>query len=211
MAFSFIPTEQKFFGLFETQAAYSVEAANAFCALAKDWGKQTLSFDPFEKLREIEHEADVTAHEIKDLLNRTFITPFDREDIYRLASDLDDIVDTIESVTTRMRHYHVKQSTEDLAIMADLLVHAAEAVHKAISSLRDKNKLRQLHECCIEVNRIEKAADRHIGLVISKLFEGQPDPLDVMKWKEIYEGIEAAIDTCEDVANTIESIVIKQG
>lgn len=210
MAFSLIPTEKKFFTLFEAQAAYSVEASRTFAVLAKDWGKRTLDFDAFARLSQIEKDADKTTHEINDLLNRTFITPLDREDIYRLAGELDDVIDLIESVGTRMKQYHVEHSTEDLARMADLLVSATETLSKAVKELRTSEKGGRLNDYCVEVHRLENIGDDYFGDVISKLFEGKPDPLETMKWKEIYEGIEAAIDRCEDVAETIEAIVVKR-
>lgn len=205
--FSFMPKEEKFFELFEAQAAHNVEAAKAFQKLAENW-----SLDPeaFRKLQDIEHEADITTHEIYDRLNRTFITPFDREDIHALASELDDIVDIVQSVASRMSLYHVDHSTDDLRRMAGIVVDGAENVRKAIVEMKNPEKTRRVQDYCIEINRLENACDRALEQALSKLFDGKPDPLEVIKWKEIYEGIEAAIDKCEDVANTIESILVKQ-
>jgi uncharacterized protein len=207
MRFNLIPKEEKFFELFDAQAAHNVAAAKVFKELAQKWDVKS---DAFAKLQEIEHEADISTHEIYDKLNRTFITPFDREDIHELASELDDIVDLVQSVASRMQLYHVDHSSDDLVTLADILYNATENVRKAIAELKNPEKTRRVQDYCIEVNRLENAGDRALEQAMSKLFNGKPDPLEVIKWKEIYEGIETAIDKCEDVANTIDGILVKQ-
>lgn len=205
--FNILPKEEKFFDLFEAQAAHNVEAAKVFRDLARSW---SLESQAFARLQDIEHEADITTHEVYDRLNRTFVTPFDREDIHELAGELDDVVDLIQSISMRMHVYRVGHATEDLRQLADILHGAAENVRKAIGDLRDPEKARRVLDYCIEINRLENAGDRALETAIGKLFHGKPDPLEVIKWKEIYEGIEIAIDKCEDVANTMESILVKQ-
>lgn len=208
MAFSLIPKEEKFFEMFEAQAAHNVDAAKVFKELAQNYSLQSPAFD---RLRDIEHEADITTHEIIDKLNRTFVTPFDREDIHGLASEFDDVVDLIQSLSARMQLYRVSHSTEDLVQLADILWQSTENVRKAVIELKNPEKVRRLLDYCIEVNRLENAGDLALGVAIGKLFDGNPDPLTVIKWKEIYEVTETAIDKCEDVANIIEGIVVKQG
>lgn len=205
--FNILPKEGKFFELFEAQAQHNVEAAKLFQELVKNW---SLDSDLFHRLQDIEHEADITTHEIFDRLNRTFITPFDREDIHALGSELDDVVDIVQSVASRMQLYHVDRTNEQLVLLVSIVVDATENMRKAIGELRKSEKSRRIQDYCIEINRLENAGDRALEQALSKLFEGTPDPLYVIKWKEIYEGIEAAIDKCEDVANTIESILVKQ-
>ena len=207
MGFSLIPKEEKFFELFAAQAAYNVEAARLFKELAQKWDPESPIFD---KLREVEHEADISTHEVIDRLNRSFITPFDREDIHQLASELDDIVDIIESVSARMKLYHIAKTTQDLFDLADILWQSTDNVRKAVAELKDIANPRRLLDYCIEINRLENAGDHALGQALGRLFAGTPDPLDVIKWKEIYEVVEMAIDKCEDVANTIESIHVKQ-
>lgn len=207
MAFNLIPKEEKFFELFEAQAAHNVSAAKVFREMALKW---TRELAPFDRLRDIEHEADMTCHEIYDKLNHTFVTPFDREDIRNLASELDTVVDLIESVGRRMYLYQIDRSTEDLVRLTDLLWQATETVRKAVAELQSPAKSRRVMDYCIEVNRLENAGDQALGAAIGKLFKGTPDPLEVMKWKEIYETIEQAIDKCEDVAHTLETILVKQ-
>ena len=208
MAFSLIPKEEKFFEMFEMQAGHNVEAAKVFKELVQ---KYSIESPAFEKLRDIEHEADITTHEIIDKLNRTFVTPFDREDIHALASEFDDVVDLIQSNAMRMQLYRVTSVTDDLVQLADILWQATENVRKAAIELKNPEKTRRLFDYCIEVNRLENSGDHVLGVALGKLFDGNPDPLNVIKWKEIYEVTETAIDKCEDVVNIIEGIVVKQG
>jgi len=207
MAFNFLPKEEQFFKLFEAQADYNTRAVKAFKELVNNWDSKSPAF---EKIREIEHEADITTHEIYDKLNRTFITPFDREDIHQLASEMDDIVDLVQSLCNRMRLYHIQNSTPDLVQLVDILDQAADAIRKAVAELQDQAKTRRVLDYCIEINRLENTGDHARDIALSKLFEGQPDPIEVIKWKEIYELVEAAVDRCEDIANTIETILVKQ-
>jgi predicted phosphate transport protein (TIGR00153 family) len=207
MAWSLIPKEEKFFELFEAQAAHNVAAAKVFREMANKWSREVGSFD---RLRDIEHEADITCHDIYDKLNRTFVTPFDREDIRELAGELDTVTDLIESVAQRMYLYQIDRSTEDLVQLTDILWQATENVRKAIKELQNPEKSRHVMDYCIEVNRLENAGDHALGVAIGKLFQGKPDPLEVMKWKEIYETVEEAIDKCEDIAHTLETILVKQ-
>lgn len=208
MAFSLIPKEEKFFALFEQQAQHLCEAARTFKDLTSHWDLDSPHFD---KITDIEHEADITTHEIIDKLNRTFVTPFDREDIHTLASKMDDVVDLIQSITNRMRLYRLGHSSEALANMADILWQATETLKKAVMGLKDLSKSRRLLDYCIEVNRLENTGDRTLENALSKLFADTKDPIEVIKWKEIYEVTETAIDKCEDVANALEGIVVKQG
>ena len=208
MGFSLIPKEEKFFDLFAVQASHNVEAAKVFHELTQNWKTDSPAF---ARITDIEHEADISTHEIIDKLNRTFVTPFDREDIHALASELDDVVDLIQSIATRMQLYRVDHSTEELIALAEILKNSTENVRKAIAELKNPEKSRRVLDYCIEINRLENAGDRALEQALGKLFQGKPDPLEVMKWKEIYESTEYAIDKCEDIANTIESILVKQG
>ena len=207
MAFNLIPKEEKFFEFFEAQAAHNVEATKTFKELCQKWSPDSPLID---KLRDIEHEADITTHEIIDKLNRTFITPFDREDIHELASELDDILDLAQSVSIRMKLFKITEVPQDMVELADILHQSTENMQKAIRELRHLANPRRLLDYCIEINRLENAGDQALAHALGRLFEGKPDPLHVIKWKEIFEAVEEAIDKCEDVANTIESILVKQ-
>ncbi len=207
MSFSLMPKEEKFFEFFEAQADYNCRTVKLFKELVNSWSLESPIFD---KLREIEHEADITTHEIFDKLNRTFITPFDREDIHRLASEMDDVTDIIQSLSNRMRLYKIRHSSPNLAQMVDILEQAVDTISKALRDLPLKDKTRRVLDYCIEINRLENTGDHSRDVALSQLFEGTPDPIEVLKWKEVYEVIETGIDKCEDIANTIETILVKQ-
>ncbi len=208
MGFSFIPREEKFFDMFE-RAAKNVEvAARLFRNLAEDWNLK----DPkIQQIRELEHEGDIVTHEIMDKLNRTFITPIDREDIHALTGKLDDIIDLIQAITDRMFLYNINKTDKELTELARILETSVEEVNKAITGLRDFGRSRRILDYCIEINRLENEGDHVLKNAIAKLFKESGEPLEVMKWKEIYEVTETAIDKCEDVANIIEGIVVKHG
>lgn len=207
MAFSLIPKEEKFFDLFEVQANHICQAAGLFRDLLHGDG-----LDPaiVAKMQDVEHEADITTHEVIDKLNRTFVTPFDREDIHELASEMDDVVDLIQGAASRMQLYRLEKSTRELVQMGDVLLLAAETLKKAVLSLKDMKKPRRILDYCIEINRLENTGDQLLETALGKLFEENNDPIKVIKWKEIYEITETAVDRCEDIANTVESILVKQ-
>lgn len=209
MGISFIPKEEKFFDLFETQAEFNVQAAHLYKELVEKWSVDSPIFD---KLREVEHEADMSTHELIDRLNRTFVTPFDREDIHAMSTELDDVVDLIQSLTLRMRLYRIEKTTPELVQLADILVQATENIKKAMPLLRNHDKhQRRLLDYCIEINRLENAGDVVLAQALGHLFGNGHNPVDIIKWKEVYETTEFAIDKCEDIANMIEGIIVKQG
>ncbi|HSE42142.1 MAG TPA: DUF47 family protein [Acidobacteriota bacterium] len=209
MAFSLMPREVKFFDFFEQQAKWLQTAATLFKELATDWRPD---HPAMQKLKEVEHECDITTHEIIDMLNRTFVTPIDREDIHGLAKDLDDVVDIIHAVSERMRLFRIESSTKELLELAEILEEAILNVSKAVSSIRDINRPRRILDLCIEINRLENRGDRTYEKAIGDLFNNSTtNVLNVIKWKEIYDAAEQGIDKCEDIANTIEGIVVKHG
>jgi len=159
-----------------------------------------------EQVKDLEHAGDTLTHEMVKRLNTTFITPIDREDIYALASRLDDVLDLIDAVADRLLLYKISKPTEGCVEMARVIVEAAEETERAVRCLRDLSPY--YHKHCIEVNRLENAADRLLRDLLAKLFEGV-DPIEVIKWKELYETMESVTDRCEDVVNVIEGIVLK--
>ena len=206
MAFSLIPKEEKFFDLLDEASVNAQKAAAAFRELVTHWSPTS---PQFEHIRDLEHEGDRMTHEVIDKLNRTFITPIDREDILSLVSEIDDVVDIIQATTDRMELYNIKESTPFLAKMADVLVKSTEAVGKAVRSLRDLSHSRRTLDFCIEANRLENEGDAILKDALRELFSDHKDVLEIMKWKEIYEAAEFATDKCEDIANVIEGIVVK--
>jgi len=159
-----------------------------------------------KQLKDIEHRADVVTHEIFERLNRTFITPLEREDIHQLASNLDDVLDAVEAIGARIVLFRVGKPTPEAMRMATILTECATQIHDAVDNLKNLNNLMSF---TVEINRLENEADAISRQVTADLFSGRHDLLDVLRWKEIYGRLEGAADKCEDVANAIESIVVK--
>jgi uncharacterized protein len=208
VAFSFIPKEEKFFDLLEEAMDNAIKAAVTFRTMCQDW---SLSSPHIQKIRDLEHEGDRMTHEVIDKLNRTFITPIDREDILALTSEIDDVVDILQATTDRMQLYRIPNSTPQLIKMADVVVRCTEVIGKAVKSLRDLSHSRRTLDFCIEANRLENEGDTLLKEALGQLFadEKATNVLEILKWKEIYEATEYATDKCEDIANVIEGIVVK--
>jgi len=201
----FIPREGKFYDLFENAAANIVAGAKLLQELVNNYDRaQELG----RQIEDVEHESDITTHEILDRLNKTFITPFDSEDISALASRLDDVLDYIEATADRMLLYEAGPATAELIALVDVLVDTAVEVEKAVRLVRDMTQSRRLLDHCIEINRLENEGDRQSRRALAQLFR-TAEPMDAIKWREIYEHVEMAIDKCEDVANVLESVVVK--
>ncbi len=207
MKFGLFPKEIDFFEIFDMAASNLTKAASLFFNLVL-----SESFDNLEaKVKEIyecEQEGDILTHEIIKKLNKTFVTPIDREDLYTLASRLDDILDLIWAATERLMVFKLRESTKEVTEMAKDLLMTTEAVQKAIKKLKEK-KYSHVQEYCIEINRLENRTDRTFRDALGKLFDEAKDCVFIIKWKEIYEHLEDASDRCEDVANAIEAIVLK--
>jgi uncharacterized protein len=208
MAFSLIPREEKFFDLFDQQVRALEEAARLFLELVQDWNNKHPNI---ARLRDLEHECDMTTHEIMDRLNRTFVTPLDREDIHALAKELDDVVDIIQAISERLLLFNITKTTDDCLELAKIIEEAVANVSKAVQSIRDLKRPRRILDYCIEINRLENRGDRTSERAIGNLFDSSQDPMEVLKWKELYDSTESAIDKCEDIANIIEGIVVKHG
>ena len=203
--FGLIPKEEQFFKLFKEMTTNILEGATVL----KDMLDRLE--DPMEsqrKIKEIEHRGDALTHTIIQKLNKTFITPLDREDVYSLASKLDDILDLIDASAQRFIMYNVDRSTPDAKSLAYLILQGCHVVDKAVSRLGSKAN-DQIFECCVEINAIENEADRVAREAIGRLFDEEKNPIELLKWKEIYETLERATDKCEDAANILESVVVK--
>ena len=203
MAFRLIPREEKFFDLFEQQAANIVAASRALEELILDYPDAKAKY---ERIRDLEHAGDTVTHELIRRLNTTFITPIDREDIYALASRLDDVLDLIDAVAERLLLYRISQPTPGSVDMAKIIVKTAEETDRAVHCLRTLSPF--YHKHCIEVNRLENEADRLLRDLLAALFDGT-DAIEIIKWKELYETMEEVTDRCEDVVNVIEGITLK--
>jgi len=208
MAINLIPKEVKFFDYLNLQAENVVKAS---ACLKTHLKHGVIDEAAAKKIHDIEHEGDTLSHEIVDMLNRTFITPIDREDIYTLANTLDDVLDLINAMTNRMRLYKLDPRDEYFTQFVDTIDQAATALSQAVKHMQDTKRQRRILDHCIEVNRLENLGDMLREKAISHLFETEKDPMMVIKWKEIYEVAEGTLDTCEHVAKVIESILVKHG
>lgn len=195
--------EKSFFDLFEAMAGKVAQGAGELLDLLKnytDLDRKT------ERVLDIEHEGDEMTHEIIKRLNTSFVTPFDREDIHHLASSLDDVLDNIEAAAEYLQLHKIEQPLPQMISLTETLFEAASKTEDAMPDLR---KMKNLEKYWIEINRLENEGDRFYRRTIAELFSGDYKAMDVLKYKEIIEEIEQAIDRLEDVANTIESIFLK--
>lgn len=206
--FNLLPKDTVFYDFFEGLARHAHHAAEQLRQLAESFPDTKAAIT---RIRDAEHAADDLAHQCLDRLDRTFITPFDREDIHALVGGLDDIIDTIDALAKRFALYHVRVIEAPFKKQADLLVAATETLCEAVYRLRKSRKLSDLQEKLIEVHRLESESDDNHYTALSDLYDGRHETLHVIKWKEFYEYIEHAIDACEDVTNILERIVLKNG
>ena len=204
--FSLLPREEKFFGLFEEAAHNIVAASQVLKQLVDTWENIE---SKVAEIKELEHKGDSITHEIIARLHRTFVTPFDREDIALLTKSLDDIIDFIDSTAISMLVYKVERPGQRAKELADIIIQATAEVEKAVLELRHKAKLKQILSRCIEINRLENAADVVHNAARAELFEVSTDMAHVIKWREIFEYMESATDRCEDVANVLEGVALK--
>ncbi|MDH7500542.1 MAG: DUF47 domain-containing protein [candidate division NC10 bacterium] len=198
-----IPREEKFFDLFAQAAENILRGADTLKCMMDSYQDPEASA---RRLKDLEHEGDKITHQIIKKLNQTFITPIDREDIYSLTSALDDVLDLIEAVADRMVLYQIKCPTPEARDLSNIIYDSARQIACAIALL---SGLDHVYDHCVEINRLENDADRITRDAIACLFQGDHSPFEVIKWKEIYETLEAATDKCEDAANIIEAVVLK--
>jgi predicted phosphate transport protein (TIGR00153 family) len=206
MFFKFLPKDFDFFSLFEKQAGYAVEAA---AYLKEVVSKGALDEDRLKKMHDIEHQGDEVAHTIIGQLNKTFITPFEREDIYALTKQLDDVIDMIYTIANRLRVYKITKVNKDLIEFASVIEESVRCIASAVKGMRNAKDRKPVSESCIEINRLENVGDVMRDKALAELFETEKDPMMVIKWKDIYQDAETVLDICEDVANVVESILVK--
>ena len=202
--FSLIPREVRFFDLFEQQSQHIIKAAQLLHELVHHFADARAKA---HAIKEVEHQGDQLTHEVVKRLNTTFITPIDREDIHALATRLDDVLDFIEAAAERLVVYRIKEPTSACRAMAEVIVQQTHAMDRTIRCLRTMDP--SFHEHTVEVNRLENSGDNLLRDSLAALFEEQADPIEVIKWKEIYETMETVTDRCEDVVNVIEGIILK--
>lgn len=198
--------EDIFFKLFENTAEDICKAAK----LQEDLMKNYVNVeDKINAIEEIEHKCDGHVHKMLEQLNRSFITPIDREDIYLIAKELDNITDSIEATAHRFLMFHVKEVRDEAKKLATMVKKCAEALQQVMKEMKNMKTSKTLNDYIIEVNRIEDEGDRVFRSAISALFSNEVNPIEVTKWMEIFNYLENTLDACEDVANIVEGVVMK--
>ena len=204
-SFSFFPKDNQFFDLFSQMADEIRKAATML--------EQLLASDPpdlskVDLIKDAEHRCDALTHDTIQRLHRTFVTPFDREDLYALATSLDDVMDAIDHAATLVRLYKIEHIRPGARELAHTVSGSAERLHAALDALAKK---KPVHPHAVEINRLENEADRAYQEAVRRLFETETDPVTIIKWKELYDVLEVITDRCEDAANVIEGVMVKHG
>ena len=206
---SFFAREDRFFGLLRSSANNLTEVSALLVDLMDDYQNVQEKVAEIKRLEEV---GDHIIHEIMRNLHLTFVTPLDREDIALLGDRLDDVVDSIEETARLMVEYQIPEPTEEAKALARIIVKAAETLQEAIGKLHFRGaKLKSILPDAVEINRLENEADQIASQAVAKLFNDGLDPIDVMKWRDIYQQLEIATDQCEDAANVLEGVVLKNG
>jgi uncharacterized protein Yka (UPF0111/DUF47 family) len=206
LAFRLIPREEKFFDDFQALADEIQAGARL---LEEMLAPDPPLWDKADEIKEVEHKCDFLTHAIIQRLNRTFVTPLDREDIHALARSLDDVMDAIDAAASRIRIYKLERVRFGARELARIITRSAEEVGMAMKTLEQKKGVVVDH--AIEINRLENEADRKHQEAVMRLFDEETDPIVVMKWKEALDFLEEATDRCEDVANVLEGVIVKYG
>ena len=201
-----IPKEEKFFDLFYELATKIEDGGELFLDMVEHY---EYSEPKIAKLKELEQEADVITHKTYEKMHKTFLTPIDREDIYALVNKMDSILDMIEASAARMSLYKVKIPAKEIIDQAKILNKAIKKVKYIVHAMKNMKNAKMILDACVEINTLENEGDIVMRMTMTRLFEQEKDPIELIKWKEIFERIEEAIDVCEDVANVVEGIVLK--
>src|SRR6266850_6549744 len=191
-----LPRETSFFDFFERHAALTVQGVKEFLSLVSTGANIGAKA---KRIKEIEHETDVITHQCVEALHKTFITPIERDDIHRLITRMDDIMDHVEAAAERIVLYEIREMTTEVRDLADVLLRATEEVEQALRGLRDLKHSASVVQKCIDINRLENEGDAILRTAVARLFREEKDPITIIKWKEIYEHLENATDRCEDV------------
>ncbi len=200
-----IPQEKHFFDMLEAQADVVVEGAEALMDMVTHFDHISEKRD---KIKDIEHKGDELVHEIANELTKTFVTPIDHEDISKLTSRLDDILDYIEAASHRMWSYEIKSVPPDMVKLTEVILKSSKEVNHAVKDLRNFKSSSEINNHCIEINRLENVGDDITHVAVAGLFK-KYDAIDIIKLKEIYEYLEEATDKCEDAADVIKDVFMK--
>lgn len=204
----FVPKDKKFFPLFENAANNLIDLGNTLKELVntEDLARRKVLYKTIE---ELEHKGDNITHEIYLELGKNFITPFDREDIHELASAIDDVADYIHGSANRMDLYQVIEMTDSIKELAHLILEAVIVLAKAVNELKNLKNIRTITDACIKINSIENKADYVFDKAVGELFQFEKDAIRLIKYKEVLSALETATDMCEDVADVLETILVK--
>jgi len=203
VTFRLIPKEERFYDDF---VALAEEIRHGASMLEEMLAPEQPLWDKADEIKEVEHKCDFLTHEIIQRLHRTFVTPLDREDIFNLARSLDDVMDAIDATAAIVRLYQINFVRTDARELTRIIMASSDQVVKALKALERR---KGVAEPAVEINRLENEADRVHQVAVRRLFEEEHDPIQIMKWKEILDFLEAATDRCEDVANVLEGVVVK--
>jgi hypothetical protein len=204
-----MPKEERFHELLAKDTANLVRGARIFVDIASSVSLEQRRVKHVE-LKAVEHDGDGITRQVFDALNSTFITPFDREDIRELATDLDDILDYLEAVAHNLVLFELEESPEALRQFADILVEMVQEIDRMTAFLWDLANERKIQEAIVRISDLENQADRLYGTVIADLFRGNgKNPLEILKWKEVYEGLEDACDECKDFTHAVGNVLVK--
>ena len=204
-----MPREGRFFALFNEHAAYIREGGVSMVTLLEHYGEEIARSKYIDQITTLEHKADRVTHETVNLLHTTFVTPFDRDDIHRLISRMDDILDLMQDTAESMALYDVRHAPQEAKQLADCLKRSCDAIVIAVGMLDNMSRAPEILKVCREIDELESDADRVMRAAISALFRSDLDAREIVKFKAIYELLESATDKCQDVANVIESLVLE--
>lgn len=201
-----LPKKNEFFALFSQHAALCVDGSKLLAQFLDDLSNPE---DKAKKIKAVEHDADTIAHKTMEMLHRSFITPIERGDIHRIVSCIDDVMDYVEAASQRIYLYEIKEARPEAKEMARVLVLSSQAVVRAVGELSNLKNADAILKACVEINQFENECDTLLRLATARLFREEKDPMEVIKWKEIYDNIESATDRCEDVANVVEGVLVE--
>ncbi|OGP87090.1 MAG: hypothetical protein A2031_03055 [Deltaproteobacteria bacterium RBG_19FT_COMBO_43_11] len=200
------PKSDNFFECFEELADKIEEGGQLFLEMTQN---HDYSEAKVTKLKQIEHEADGITHKTYEKMHKTFLTPIDREDIYALVNKMDSILDVIEATAIRIHLYKVKKNDDGIIKQAQILRNAITKVKSIVHALRNMKNSKMILDGCVEINTLENEGDVTLRAIMANLFEKEKDAIELIKWKDIFQLLEEAIDVCEDVSNIVEGIVLK--
>jgi predicted phosphate transport protein (TIGR00153 family) len=206
-----MPREGRFFCLFDSHAKLCVDAARALADVLHQYDNGTDRLAGLKLIEDAEHAADRITHETVQLLHSTFVTPFDRDDIHRLISRMDDVLDLMQDTGESLVLYDIQKITPEAVELAELVLRCTERVQAAVKLLGSMAEAPTMLKICQEIDKLESDADKVMRAAISRLFREETDVRQVIKLKAVYEALESATDMCQDVANVIESVVLENG